>query len=142
MAHERSGMTQPLLGSFLLHGGLAAAVLISWPWLNRPVRMEASVPVTLVAQAPVSNLRPAIQAPEETQALTEEPVPEATPEPAAPAAPPAAPAPAAAARPEGVVRTQRHQMRSASRRWMAVDRSSAKPSSRAANLPASVENLL
>ena len=88
MAHERSGMTQPLLGSFLLHGGLAAAVLISWPWLNPPVRMEASVPVTLVAQAPVSNIRPAVQAPEETQALTEEPVPEATPEPAAPAAPP------------------------------------------------------
>ena len=31
---------------------------------------------------------------------------------------------------------------SASRRWMAVTRSSAKPSRRAANLPASVENLL
>ena len=88
MVRERSSMAQPLLGSFLLHGGLAVAMLVSWDWLSRPVRMEASVPVTLVAEAPVANIRPAEQAPVEAEALTEEPAPEATPEPAAPPAPP------------------------------------------------------
>lgn len=93
MARERSSMGRPLLGSVLLHGGLAAALLISWPWLNEPVHMEASVPVTLVAQGPTANVRPAEQAPEEAPAMTEEPAPEATPEPPAPPTPEPAPAP-------------------------------------------------
>lgn len=86
MARERTDITPSLLGSVLLHGGLVLATLISWPW-GSPMRMEASVPVTLVAQAPVSNIRPAEQAPEEAPAMTEEPVPAETPEPAAPPAP-------------------------------------------------------
>ena len=94
MVRERSSMAQPLLGSFLLHGGLAVVMLVSWDWLSRPVRMEASVPVTLVAEAPVANIRPAVEAPVEAEALTPEPEPEATPEPAAPITPPdPAPAP-------------------------------------------------
>lgn len=88
MVRDRSSMAQPLLGSFLLHGGLAVAMLVSWDWLSRPVRMEASVPVTLVAEAPIANVRPAVEAPAEAEALTEDPVPDATPEPAAPPAPP------------------------------------------------------
>lgn len=93
MVRERTSMAQPLLGSFLLHGGLAVALLISWDWLSRPVRMEASVPVTLVAEAPVSNIRPAVEAPVEAPPATEDPVPDATPEPAAPPVPEPAPVP-------------------------------------------------
>lgn len=93
MVRERSSMAQPLLGSILLHGGLAVAMLMSWDWLSRPKHMEASVPVTLVAQGPVSNVRPAEQAPVEAPALTEDPVPEATPEPPEPPTPEPEPAP-------------------------------------------------
>lgn len=93
MARARTDMAPPLLGSALLHGALVLATLISWPW-GRPVRMDASVPVTLVANAPVSNVRPAEQAPEEALALTETPEPEAPPDLAAPPEPqPPQPAP-------------------------------------------------
>jgi protein TonB len=94
VARERTAMTPSLLGSALLHGGLLVATLVSWPWLSKPMKMESSVPVTIVANAPATNIRRAIQAPEPMEALTETPVPEATPEPVAPPAPePPAPAP-------------------------------------------------
>lgn len=98
MARDRTGMTPSMLGSALLHAGVLAAALVSWSW-GKPDRMEASVPVTIVANAPVSNVRPAVQAPVEAEALTEAPVPEATPEPVAPPVPePPAPTPKPAAK--------------------------------------------
>ena len=87
MARARSDMTPSLLGSALLHGGLLAATLVAWPWLSNTERMEASVPVTIVSEAPVANVRPAEQAPVEDLAATESPVPDATPEPAVPPPP-------------------------------------------------------
>lgn len=93
MARARREMTPSLLGSALLHGGLLVATLVSWPWLSKPMRMEAAVPVTIVSEAPVANIRPAEQAPIEDVAATEDPVPDATPEPAVP--PPPVPQPVA-----------------------------------------------
>ena len=95
MARARSDMTPSLLGSALLHGGLLAATLVAWPWLSNPVRMEASVPVTIVSEAPVANVRPAEQAPVEALAATEVPEPAATPEPAVPPPPVPVPTPKA-----------------------------------------------
>jgi outer membrane biosynthesis protein TonB len=69
-----------------------AAALISWSW-GKPVRLDAAVPVTIVANAPVSNVRPAVQAPVEAEALTEAPAPDATSEPVAPPTPAPEPAP-------------------------------------------------
>lgn len=92
IARERTDMRRPLLASALLHGGLAAAVLISWPWLSRPIHIGASVPVTIVATAPDANVRPAEQAPVEDLAATPEPIPATLPEQVAPPTP-APPAP-------------------------------------------------
>ena len=92
IARERTDMRRPLLMSALLHGGLAAAVLISWPWLSKPIRIGASVPVTIVATAPDANVRPAEQAPIEEMAATPEPTPVTPPEQVAPPTP-APPAP-------------------------------------------------
>jgi len=97
MSRERTEMASPLLGSILLHGSLAAAVLISWPWLGRHVTVGPAVPVTIVARGPVSNIRPAEQAPQEMTAQTEEPQPDAPAEEAAP--PPPKPSSAAPATP-------------------------------------------
>jgi protein TonB len=84
MARTRSDLTPSLLGSALLHGGLLALTLVSWPWFGKHMEIGAAVPVTIVASAPVSNIRPAEQAPEEVEALIETPELEATPEPASP----------------------------------------------------------
>ena len=89
MARERSEFSGAMLASTLLHAGVIAAALISWPWA-RQLPMGAAVPVNIVANAPSTNLAPAEQGPQDQLAQTEEPVPEA---PAPPAAPPPAPAP-------------------------------------------------
>ncbi len=97
MARERTDMASPLLGSVLLHGSLALAVLVSWPWLGRHVTVAPAVPVTIVARGPVTSIRPAEQAPKEAVAQTEAPEPEAPPEaepPPPPAKAKAQPAPA------------------------------------------------
>jgi outer membrane biosynthesis protein TonB len=78
------------MGSILLHAGVAAALLISWPWA-RDLKVGAVVPVTIVANAPVTNLRAAEQAPVEQTAQTEAPVPDAPVETSPP--PPPAPTP-------------------------------------------------
>jgi outer membrane biosynthesis protein TonB len=100
----RRELSPAALGSILLHAGIAAALLISWPWA-RDLKVGAVVPVTIVANAPVTDLRAAEQAPVEQDAQTETPVPDApadvTPPPATPTppAPQPTPAPAKAAPP-------------------------------------------
>ena len=85
------------MGSILLHLSVAAALLISWPWA-RDLKVGAVVPVTIVANAPETDLRAAEAAPVEQTAATPEPVPEApaaivppAPEVDAPAPPDAMP---------------------------------------------------
>ncbi len=84
MARERSEFSGAMLASTLLHAGVIAAALISWPWA-RQLPMGGAVPVNIVANAPSTNLAPAEQGPEELPAQTETPVPDAPAPPAAPA---------------------------------------------------------
>lgn len=63
---------------------MVLAALISWPFLGKPVKMGEVVPVNIVTNAPVSDLRPAVEADVPTPAATEEPLPTAPPEMAAP----------------------------------------------------------
>jgi outer membrane biosynthesis protein TonB len=81
-----------MVASGLLHAGIIAAALISWPW-DRELKIGTSVPINIVSNAPSTNLREAIQAPEELEAQTEAPVPDAPPAPATPAPTPVPPAP-------------------------------------------------
>jgi hypothetical protein len=57
--------------------------MISWNFA-RDLKVGTVVPVTIVANAPSTDLRPAIEAPEVQTAQTDEPVPEAPLESAAP----------------------------------------------------------
>ena len=84
MARARSEFSGPMLASALLHAGVIAAALISWPW-GRQLPLGSAVPINIVANAPVTDLAPAEQGPEDLPAQTEEPVPEAPAPPAAPA---------------------------------------------------------
>jgi outer membrane biosynthesis protein TonB len=85
-----------MLGSALLHLTVAAILLISWNF-GRELKVGAVVPVTIVANAPETNLREAEQAPVEQQAATPEPTPsapaqsQAQPEPPKPIPPPPQP---------------------------------------------------
>ncbi|WP_374575418.1 energy transducer TonB [Phenylobacterium sp.] len=94
-----------MAGSAALHLLVALALLISWPWAKE-IRIGAAVPVTIVANAPTTNLRPAVKAPEVQEAQTEVPAPDApvetvTPQPETTPAPPTAKtAPAAVAKAE------------------------------------------
>lgn len=84
-----------LAGSAALHLALLVATLIAWPKFAKPIP-TGPVAVTLVAKAPVADVRPAVQAPEPAPAATPEPQPQApAPEPpqAAPAPPPPKPVP-------------------------------------------------
>lgn len=90
-----------MAGSALLHLLVLAAMLITWPWAKE-IRIGAAVPVNIVANAPSTNLRSAVEAPEVQAAQTEVPAPDApaetvTPEPEPTPAPPTAKAPPAAA---------------------------------------------
>ncbi len=87
-----------MLGSVLLHATLAVALLISWNF-TRDLKVGSVVPVTIVARAPATDVRPAEQAPVEQTAQTDTPTPEAplqsnppAPEPK-PSPPPPKPAP-------------------------------------------------
>lgn len=101
MMRERI-LSPAMAGSAALHLAVALALLISWPWA-KTIRIGSVVPVNIVANGPQTNLRPAVQAPEEQAAQTEVPAPDApaetvTPEPAPTPTPPTAkaqPAPAA-----------------------------------------------
>lgn len=105
MARERSEFSGAMLASTLLHAGVIVAAMISWPWA-RQLPLGSAVPINIVANAPVTDLAPAEQGPEDLSAQTEEPVPEAPAPPAAPAPtpqpvpPPPKPAPAPAPAPK------------------------------------------
>lgn len=89
MARENSELRGPMVASAALHLAVLASALIAWPWA-RELPVGAAVPVNIVANAPSTNLAPAIEAPEPAPAQTEEPVPDA---PATPAAPEPLPTP-------------------------------------------------
>ncbi|MCR5878490.1 energy transducer TonB [Phenylobacterium sp. J367] len=89
----RRELSPAAAGSILLHGGIAAALMISWPWA-RDLKVGAVVPVTIVANAPVTDLRAAEQAPVEQTAQTEQPVPDAPMDSSPPQPTPTPPAPA------------------------------------------------
>jgi len=89
------GLSPALLASGLLHGLVAIGMLVSWPQSSKTITLGSSVPITVVAQGPVADIRPAEQAPEEQIAQTEDPAPEAAPTPAAPPTPAPAPTPPA-----------------------------------------------
>jgi outer membrane biosynthesis protein TonB len=93
------------VGSLALHGVALALALVSWRF-SRELKIGTAVPVTIVANAPATDLRAAEQAPQEQTAQTETPVAEAPPQASPPApqpeptpAPAPAPTPAKAAKP-------------------------------------------
>lgn len=92
MTRERESLTPALAGSALLHAGLAAILLISWPW-SRELKVGTVVPVTIVANAPTTDVRPAMEAPEPQFAATPEPEPLTPLQPPAPTPAPEPPAP-------------------------------------------------
>jgi outer membrane biosynthesis protein TonB len=87
-----------MIGSAVLHLTVAVLLLISWNF-SHELKVGAVVPVTIVANAPETNLREAEQAPVEQQAATPEPQPsapaqsQAQPEPPKPIPPPPQPKP-------------------------------------------------
>lgn len=102
MTGERTNLSPAAAGSLLLHLGVVAAMMISWPWA-RDLKVGNVVPVNIVANAPSTDLRPAVEAPQEQSAQTEAPVPDApiqetAPEPE-PVPTPTPPKPSPAAKP-------------------------------------------
>jgi outer membrane biosynthesis protein TonB len=87
----RREISPALMGSVLLHATVAVMFMVSWNFA-RDLKVGTVVPVTIVANAPSTDLRPAVEAPEVQTAQTDEPVPEAPLESAAPEPQPA-PAP-------------------------------------------------
>jgi len=81
---RRAEVSPAALGSIALHAAIAAALMISWG--SRDLKVGSVVPVTIVSNAPDIDTRPAVEGPQELEALAETPVPEAplTPEPPAP----------------------------------------------------------
>jgi len=94
----RRELQPAMAGSLAMHLIIAIALMISWNF-GRNLKVGAIVPVTLVANAPETNVREAEQAPVEQAAATPEPVPSAPvqsaapPEPAKPVPPPPKPVP-------------------------------------------------
>ncbi|WP_091736992.1 hypothetical protein [Phenylobacterium immobile] len=80
---RRSEFSPALIASFALHASVMLALLFL-ARLPRDLQLGASVPVNLVANGPTTDLAPAVEAPEEAPAQTEDPVPEAPTPPAAP----------------------------------------------------------
>lgn len=91
----RQALSPAMIGSGLLHASVAALLMVSWN-LTRDLKVGAIVPVTLVANAPAADLRPAEQAHAEQAAQTAEPVPDAPLQSTAPPAPTPKPAPVVA----------------------------------------------
>ncbi|WP_332774302.1 energy transducer TonB [Phenylobacterium sp.] len=103
MASRSREFSPAMIASLALHLGVFGLAFVSWPW-TRELSVGASVPINIVSNAPDTNLRQAVQAPEVETAQTEQPVPDAPAEAAAPdPAPiptPPAPKPASAAPPK------------------------------------------
>ena len=91
---RRTEVSPAFVGSVAFHGALLAALLVSWRFTHE-LKIGASVPVTIVPNAPETNLREAEQAPLEQAAQTEAPVAEAPPQAAPAPQPKLAPAPPA-----------------------------------------------
>lgn len=72
-----------LAASAALHLGVVGAMLISWPWA-KDLKVGTVVPVNIVTNAPTTDVRQAVEAPEEQAAQTEDPVPDAPMEAVAP----------------------------------------------------------
>lgn len=83
----RRELRPAMAASLLLHLTIATALLISWNF-GHNLKVGAVVPVTLVANAPETNLREAEQAPVEQTAATPEPQPTAPAQSAPPPEPP------------------------------------------------------
>lgn len=91
---RRTELSPAFAGSLALHGVAITLLLISWRF-SHELKIGSAVPVTIVANAPDTDLRAAEQAPQEETAQTETPVPEAPPQatPPAPQPTPMPPAP-------------------------------------------------
>jgi protein TonB len=94
----RREISPALIGSVLLHGAFAAALLISWNF-TRDLKVGSVVPVTIVANAPSADIRPAVEAPAEQTAQTDQPAPAAPLETVTPAPEPKPTPPAATPKP-------------------------------------------
>jgi outer membrane biosynthesis protein TonB len=75
----RREFSPALAGSALLHLLVAVLLMVNWHW-NRDLKIGSVVPVTIVANAPDTDMSPAVQAPQAQAAATETPVPDAPPE--------------------------------------------------------------
>lgn len=91
---KRREVSPAFVGSLALHGVAITLLLISWRF-SHELKIGTAVPVTIVANAPDTDLRAAEQAPQEQTAQTETPVAEAPPQatPPAPQPTPTPPAP-------------------------------------------------
>lgn len=89
---ERDSITPALAGSVALHLLVAVLVMVKWPW-TKELKIGTAVPVNIVTNAPTTNMRPAVEAPEEQTAATETPVPQAPLQPPAPPTPEPQPTP-------------------------------------------------
>jgi outer membrane biosynthesis protein TonB len=83
----RRELQPAMAGSLVLHLLIAVALMVSWNF-TRNLKVGAIVPVTLVANAPETDVRQAEQAPVEQAAATPEPVPSAPAQSVAPPEPP------------------------------------------------------
>lgn len=88
----RRELQPAMAGSLLLHLTIAVALMVSWNFAHN-LKVGAIVPVTLVANAPSTDVREAEQAPVEQTAATPEPVPSAPAQSAAPPEPQPKPTP-------------------------------------------------
>jgi protein TonB len=91
---RRAEVSPAFVGSLALHGTVLALLLVSWRF-SHELKIGTVVPVTIVANAPDTDLRAAEQAPQEQTAQTETPV-AAAPPPTTPPAPQPTPVPAPA----------------------------------------------
>jgi protein TonB len=83
----RNSRLPSLLSSAALHLAVFLAAFITWPMWARPITFSEAVPITIVAQAPSADVRPAEKA--ETVQTAAAPEPEPSPEPEPPALQPA-----------------------------------------------------
>ena len=85
---ERSDFSMAMIASVLLHGALLAAVMLARPW-ERQLPIGTVVPVNIVSNSQLTDLRAAVQAAKEQQAQTPAPVADAPPAAAEPVPAPA-----------------------------------------------------
>jgi protein TonB len=93
MARDRRSFAPALVVSVVVHVGVIALALLYLPKETKKAPFGSVVPVTIVSNAPMTSVAPAIEAPMETDALTDEPLPDLPPTVEAPPAPEPIPAP-------------------------------------------------